>query len=220
MAGDDWLLGALPEEERRALLASMRRRRFARGEVVFHEGDPGDAVHLVEKGHVAIRVSTPLGDVATLTVVGPGEGFGEGALLTADSLRTASAVAIEASETRALRRDEFERIRAEHPHVERLLTQVLAQQVRRLSEHLLEALYVPAETRVLRRLLMLCDTYPTADDGTTTAPITQDDLASMAGTARPTANRVLQGAQDDGLVVLARGRVTVVDRAGLERRAR
>ena len=42
MAGDGWLLGALPEDERRLVLASMRRRRFARGEVMFHEGDPGD----------------------------------------------------------------------------------------------------------------------------------------------------------------------------------
>lgn len=220
MAGDGWLLGALPEDERRLVLASMRRRRFARGEVVFHEGDPGDTVHFIDKGHVAIRVSTPLGDVATLTVLGPGDGFGEGALLADDSLRTASAVAIGATETRTLHRQEFERLRSDHPQVERLLTDVLAAQVRRLSEHLLEALYVPAETRVLRRLLMLCGTYPAAADGTTTAPITQDDLATMAGTARPTANRVLQAAQDEGLVVLGRGRVTVVDRAGLERRAR
>ncbi|MFV0308828.1 MAG: cyclic nucleotide-binding domain-containing protein [Desertimonas sp.] len=54
------------------LAVTAARRRFRRGEVVFHEGDPGDTVHLVDKGHVAVRVTTPVGDVATVRVVGPG----------------------------------------------------------------------------------------------------------------------------------------------------
>src|SRR5438034_8776627 len=91
-------LTRLGDDDRRRLLEVARRRKFKHGEVVFHEGDPGDSLYLIDKGHVAIRVTTALGDVATLVVLGPGEAFGEGALLAADDCRTASAVAVESLE--------------------------------------------------------------------------------------------------------------------------
>ncbi len=221
------ILDVLTDDQRRDLLRSARRRRFKRGEVVFHEGDPGDAIHLIEKGHVVIRVSTPMGEVATLTVLGRGESFGEGALLSPDSRRTASAVAVEGAETMAVPGSEFERLRAAHPGLERVLTAALAAQVRRLSGHLLEALYVPAEQRLLRRLEQAARSYGLDDDGGARGPtrpievpLTQDDLATMAGTARPTANRVLKAAEEAGYVSLGRGKVTVTDAAALRRAAR
>src|SRR5438128_1890317 len=97
-------------DELRALEADWRAA--TEGEVVFHEGDPGASLYLIDKGHVAIRVTTALGDVATLVVLGPGEAFGEGALLSADDCRTASAVAVESLETRSVHRSEFEALRA------------------------------------------------------------------------------------------------------------
>jgi CRP/FNR family cyclic AMP-dependent transcriptional regulator len=220
-------LDDLPDDERRRLLAEARRRKFAKNEVVFHEGDPGDAVHLIIKGHVAIRATTPLGDVATFTVLGAGEAFGEQALLSGDNVRTASAVALEPTDTHAINRERFEHVRQTHPQVDRLLVQVLAAQVRRLSTHLTEALYVPVETRVLRRLVALGESYANGndegdgdgDDGTL-IPLTQDDIATMAGTTRPTANRVLKGLEDDGIITMGRGRLTIVDAATLAHRAR
>jgi CRP-like cAMP-binding protein len=214
------LFDLLGEQERREVLAAARRRRFKRGEVVFHEGDPGDSLHVIDKGHVAVRMTTPLGDVATLTVLGPGEAFGEGALLSEDARRTASTVALEATETRSLGRAEFDRLRRSTPAVNDFLVQALAAQVRRLSEHLTEALYVPAETRVLRRVLWLSEQYGGVDGRPGVVPLTQDDLASMAGTARPTANRVLKAAEDAGILAVSRGRVEVLDREALARKAR
>ena len=89
-----------------------------------------------------------------------------------------------------------------------------AAEVRRLSQRLAEALYDNADKRVIRRLLDLDDIY----NGV--IPLTQDDLATMAGTTRPTANRVLQGLVGAGLVALSRGRFQVLDRAELVHRAR
>ena len=213
------LFDVLPVENRDQLLAEMRRRRFKRGEVVFHEGDPGDTLHLIEKGHVAIRATTPLGDVATFAVLGPGEVFGDQALLTASAKRTASAVALEAAETRSLTRDGFERLRREEPAADRFLVEVLAGQVRRLSAHLLDALYVPAETRIMRRLVELAESFAQAD-GSCVIPLTQDDLASITGVSRPTANRLLKSAESDGVLVVGRARVEILDRAELARKAR
>ena len=61
------LLDGLSEADGRQLVAQAHRRRFARNEVIFHEGDPGETMHLVARGHVAIRINTPLGDVANGT---------------------------------------------------------------------------------------------------------------------------------------------------------
>jgi len=75
------LLGSLPTDSRQRVLSMARRRRFAKGMVLFHEGDPGDSLHLLVSGRVAIRVGTPDGDVATLAVLGVGAAFGEQALI-------------------------------------------------------------------------------------------------------------------------------------------
>lgn len=215
-------LQGVPEEDRRRLLAATQRRRFARREVLFHEGDPGDTVHLLDRGRVAVRITTPSGDVATLRVRGPGEVIGELALLDpAGSRRAATVVALERTETLALHRDQFFELRRRHPSVDAFLVNVLAEEVRRLSGLLVEALHVPVDTRVLRRLVALTGAYrdPSAE-GPTEVPLTQEDLASLAGTSRATVNRVVGEAEKAGLVELRRGRIIVVDDEGLARLAR
>lgn len=212
-------LEGVPEEDRRRLLAATTRRRFARREVLFHEGDPGDTVHLVDRGRVAVRVTTPRGDVATLRVRGAGEVIGELALLHDASRRTATVVALERTETLTLHRDAFGDLRRRHPSVDDFLVSVLADEVRRLSSLLVEALYVPVETRVVRRLVDLAGDY-TSGEAAAEIPLTQEDLASLAGTSRATVNKVLGGLERDGVVTGARGRITVRDLEALRRRAR
>jgi CRP-like cAMP-binding protein len=209
------LLAGLTEADRRAVLATASRRRYKRNEVVFHEGDPGDAFHHIVKGRVAVRVATTKGDVATVAVLGRGEGFGEQALLDANQRRTASIVSLEQTETLVLTRSAFEDLRAAHPTVDQLLIDHLARQVRRLTALNTDALFLSAGARVFKRLLELDELY----EGEEIA-VTQEDLASMAGTTRPTANRALQEAIDAGEVTTARGRLRLVDRAAVTRRAR
>ncbi len=215
----DGFLDRVGEQERPALSAVMRRRTFRKGETLFHEGDAGDLLFTVERGKVAIRTTTVLGDVVTLTILGRGETFGELALVGADATRTASAVAVEAVEVRVLHRRDFEDLRARDPSVDALLVDVLAAQVRRLSNLLQDALFLPADRRVLRRLAELVELYR-RDDGPVDVPLRQDELASMAGTTRPTVNRVLRKLEVDGVVALRRGQVTVVDAPALAHRAR
>src|SRR5947209_18542780 len=113
------LFGDLPPEEIRRVLTTARRRTFSRGEVVFHEGDPADSLHLVAKGRFAVRVTTPVADTATLAIRGPGEAFGELALVS-DAPRSATVAALEPAETHSLYRREFDQLRRDHPHVDRM----------------------------------------------------------------------------------------------------
>jgi CRP/FNR family transcriptional regulator, cyclic AMP receptor protein len=213
------LLRGLAEPDRRALLARMGRRTYRKDETLFHEGDPGNSLHLIDKGRVAIRASTRAGDAAILAVLGRGDYFGEQALLSPTASRTASVVALEPVETRVLQRTDFEQLCRQQPSVQGFLVEVLAAQVRRLSTQLLEALYLPVEERVIRRLADLAVLYA-SEQSTVDIPLRQEELASLAGTTRSTTNRVLKQLVDDNVVGLGRGRIVILDVAALADRAR
>jgi len=207
----------VPAEEVRQLVAISRRRSFQKGEIVFHRGDPGDSLHLVVKGRFALRIMTPVGDSVTIGVRGPGENFGEMALVDPRAHRSATVQALEPAETQAVYYGEFERLRGRHPQISQVLIAFLAGALRRQNELLLEALYVPAERRLLRRLAELSATYADAHG---VIALTQEELAQMAGTSRATVNRVLRDEERRGTLELRRGRTVVIDADALSLRAR
>jgi len=207
------VLDGVPGAERGRLLAAARRRSFAPGEVVYHEGDLGDALHLVVAGHVSIRTTTPRGDVLTLALLGPGDEFGELGLLRPDHRHTATIVALDAVETLSLRRAAFERLCADDPGAAVVLAHLLASAVERLDRLLAEAHFLPADRRVARRLAeaarMFGGVPPVA------VPLTQDELASLAGVSRATANHVLRRLEERDVVRLQRHHIEVLDPAAL-----
>jgi CRP/FNR family transcriptional regulator, cyclic AMP receptor protein len=84
------LLAALGDEERSGFLALAHPHRYGRNEVICHEGDPADSLHLLESGHLAVRASLPSGAAATFNILGSGDYFGELALLRSEHRRTAT----------------------------------------------------------------------------------------------------------------------------------
>jgi CRP-like cAMP-binding protein len=215
---DTTLFENLPEPELRQVVAAARRRVFKRNEVVFHGGDPADTLHLIVRGRFASRVTTQTGDMVTMAVQGPGEAFGELALVENGASRSTSVVALEPGETYAVGRDDFSRLRRQYPAVNDVLVRLLARRMRRQSELLVEALFVPAETRVLRRLCELTALY--GDGGeSTVVPLTQEEVAALSGTSRATVNRILRAEANRGTVRLSRGRTIVLDQANIAARA-
>jgi CRP/FNR family transcriptional regulator, cyclic AMP receptor protein len=215
----DWpVLASLPPQERRVLVAGLRRRSYHRDEVIVHQGDPADTLHLIAAGHVSVRATLSGGEFVVLAILGPGEVFGEIALVGSAHARGATVIALEQCETLSLGRDEFHRLRISYPGVDRFLVELLAARAERLNNYLLEALYVPAERRVLRRLLDLCELYR-GDDQRIVIPVTQEMLASLAGTTRPTANQVLRRLVASDIVSISRSQIVVLDRQSLHQRA-
>ena len=215
----DWpVLASVPTEDRHRLVASLRRRAYRRDEVIFHQGDPADTLHLVAAGHVSVRVTLTGGEFVIVALFGPGDAFGETALVGGPRPRGGTVIALDPCETLSLSRDQFERLRASYPGVNRFLVELLSARVDRLNRQLLEALYVPAERRVLRRLLDLCQMYG-GDGQHIVIPVTQETLASLAGTTRPTANQVLGRLAARQLVEVSRGQIAVLNRGELHRRA-
>ena len=186
---------------------------------MFHRDDPGDSLHLIVSGRFAIRVMTPLGDMVWIAVRGPGENFGEMALVQGEARRSATVSALEQAETFAVWKPEFDELRERYPGIDRVLIAFLAGEVRMLDERLLEALYLPADRRLLRRLRELAEVYR-QPDGSAVIPLTQEELAEFAGAARATVNRVLREEQARGTLELQRGRTRILNQEELARRAR
>jgi CRP-like cAMP-binding protein len=218
----EWrLLEGVPAEEVRRLLSVARRRRFRKGEVVFHRGDPADSLHLVSKGRFKVQVMTHLGEQATIAIRGPGDSFGEMAVAGPPAQRSATIEALEEGETFCLVESEFRRLRREHPDVDQLLIDFLANEVRMLNERLLEALYLPVEKRVERRLVELAQLYATSDDEAgVVIPLTQEELAGLTGATRATVNQCLRSLEEKGILELRRGKTIVTDVEALSTRAR
>ncbi|HEX5780922.1 MAG TPA: Crp/Fnr family transcriptional regulator [Solirubrobacteraceae bacterium] len=195
------------------VLAGARRRTFRRGDVVFHAGDPGDSVQVIARGHFALRLVTPRGDVCMTRVFGPGDMFGRLALGTIEAVREATVVSLDESETFELFRRQLDELRTAHPSVSDALIALAGLEIRNVSVRLLEALYVDADRRVRRRLLELGELFR---DGSG-IPLTQEDIAALAGTSRATVSRVLAEEERRGTIAKRRRSIELTDVEELSR---
>ena len=185
----------------------MRKRRYGRREIVFHEGDIGDFALVVVKGCLAIRKMGPSGSAAIIAVLGPGDSVGELALVERDSRRTATVLALESTDALILEREAFGDLCRRRPALEQLLTKMLVVRIRCLDEQLALSLLARVEDRIASRLATLAGMA----GGTEGIALTQQDLASLTGTSRATVNRVLGQLADEGAIEMRRGRIRVID---------
>lgn len=204
----------------RDIVGHLTRRRYRRGEVIFHEGDPGDALHVISSGAVKIVLQSTEGDEAIIATVREGDFFGELALLDGEP-RSATAVAIEATETATLPRDVFRGLLDAHPDLRDALLTGLAGELRRLTGHAEELHVLDLAGRLAARLVRLAGDAVPSDDGSVTLdwPYTQTDLAGMIGGTRQSVNRLLSGLIDEGLLSVDREQLIITDLERLAQRA-
>jgi len=186
--------------------AALRARRFRRGEVIFHAGDPGEALFIVADGQVKITLPADDGsEPAILTTIGRGGFFGELALLDG-APRSATAVALEATETSVLRRDAFDRLVDTEPALRRALLAALAAEIRRLTAQVEDLHFLDLPGRLARHLLRTIAPGEDGLDGIASGeqrlswPYTQAELAGMIGGSRQSVNRLLADFVDQGLL--------------------
>ena len=199
------------------LAGLMRPRRFRRNEVIFHQDDIGDSLHIVVEGGVKIVLPSQEGDEAIIASLKPGDFFGELALLDG-APRSTTATALEATETLALPRDQFLRLLPEDPRLVTALLRALAGELRRLTGHVEELHFLDLSGRLTMRLVRLArDTDPAASGRVELNwPFTQSDLAAMIGGTRQSVNKLLSGLVEDGLLEIDRETLVIRDLARLE----
>ena len=212
----------LPDADLGVLAASLRTRRYRRGEVIFHQGDPGDALHIILAGRVKISSPSDTGVEAILTTLRPGEFFGSLALLDG-APRSASATAVEPAETLILPRERFRQLLNDHPAIRDHVLAELARELRRLTFHVEELHFLDIAGRLAARLVRMVEeqgSVPGSGEIRLEGPITQGELAAMVGSTRQSVNKLLGYLTDDGLIRQERDTIVVLDLAGLQRAAR
>src|SRR4029453_18492835 len=200
----------------------MRTRRFRRGEVFFHLGAPAAPLFILMSGAIKIMLPSDTGDEAILATLRSGDVFGELALLDG-APRSATAVAIEASETAILPRAQFRELLATEPAIRDALLASLAAELRRLTNHVEELHFLDITGRLASRLSRIAsEAGRTQSDGTIRlpSPLTQGDLAAMIGCTRQSVNKLLGMFTDDGLIRLDRDSIVAPGPDGLPRTPR
>ncbi len=198
------LLSRLDPDAEARLADIMTERSVKTNDVLFWEGQPGDAMYVIAKGHILVERVTEDGDTVAVAVLGPDSIVGEQALL-GDDVRGATARAVTPTTVLALGRAAFSDLRRSQPMLDSLLVNMLDGRIRELNDLVLEARHRPADDRVKRRLVEMHTLFGME------IPLTQATLAALAGTTRPTTNGVLQLLQEAGVLELRRGRIVLID---------
>jgi CRP-like cAMP-binding protein len=214
------LFAHVEEEGLRAIASQMRRRRFRRGEVIFHQDDVGDSLQVVVSGSVKIVLPSQEGDEAIIASLHRGDFFGELALLDG-APRSTTAAAVEATETLTLPREPFLALLADDPRIVQALLQTLAEELRRLTGHVEELHFLDLAGRLSMRLVRLAREADPAASGRVELdwPFTQSDLAAMIGGTRQSVNKLLSGLVEDGVLLIERDTLIINDLDQLEMRA-
>lgn len=186
-------------------------RSFPKGTRVFHEGDRSDACYIVRSGLVRITREHSDGRAIALATVGPGEIFGELAMLDGQA-RSASVETLDDTQLLALPARDMRRLLADHPEITVKLVVTLAKRVREANERISRQSFQTVPSRVAGVLLRLAaEGASTEGVEEVTIRMTQADLAQLAGTSRESVSRFLATLERAGVVRAGRGRVTVLE---------
>ncbi len=215
------LFARVDDETLELCASSLRVRRYRKNEIIFHQGDPGDSLYIIESGSVKIVLPSPEGEEgAIIATLMRGDFFGELALLDG-APHSATAVAIESTEALVLRRDRFEDLVETQPQLRKALFAGLVTELRRLTGHVEELHFLDLPGRLASRIVRLArEAQPgVSKDIRLDWPFTQSDLAAMIGGTRQTVNRLLADMTAQDLVRLERDALIIPDLDRLARAA-
>jgi CRP-like cAMP-binding protein len=203
-----------------ACVERMRVRRYRRDETVFHQGDPGDALHVITAGCVKVVLPSPEGgEPAIIATLGEGDFFGELSMLDGEA-HSATVVTLEATETLVLGRADFDRLFEREPGLWRPLVAALARELRRLTGHVEALHFLDLRERLALQLATLAGS-PAADGSVRLGRrYTQAELAGMVGGSRESVNRLLAELVACGLIRFDRDILVIPDPALLRAEAR
>lgn len=206
------LFSGLDEAGLQRIVPYVREITVAPGQAIVWEGEPCEATYFVIRGLVRTRRMSPHGREQVLAYLGPGECVnlvaaldGKPSPVTVDAVTPTTLYRIACADCR--------HILEEHGELAHAVLQYLAGEVRRLSDLVESLALYTVRSRLARFLLQY------ADEKTSPRQWTQEEIATHIGTVREMVGRTLRDFAAEGLIRRQRGRIVIVDRAGLEREA-
>jgi len=209
----------MAEPELDEIIAFATERRVPKGSVIFTKGDPGSSMMAVLAGRVRVSAVSADGREVTLNVIGPGEIFGEIALLDGKP-RSADCTTLEDSVLMVVERRHFLPFLMRNEGLVDRLLGVLCDRLRRTSLALEEIALFDLQARLARLLMKLSQDYgrPLPGGGVRIdLKLSQRDLATLVASSRETVNKQLRGWREQGVVEQSAGYLVVKDSAALTR---
>jgi CRP/FNR family transcriptional regulator, cyclic AMP receptor protein len=213
----NYLFRGLPSAAIERLAALAVRRSYDKGEIVFAQGDEGDALYGVASGRVRISACGLGGQEVFLNIMEPGDTFGEIAVM--DGLpRTAAATALDNATLIIIKRQDFLELLEREPRLAVHLLRLLCERLRWTSELVEESAFLAGEARLAKRLLILASLHGRATAvGILELEISQAELARFLGISRQIVNQHLSEWRRRGWVEIARSRILITNAEELRR---
>jgi CRP/FNR family transcriptional regulator, cyclic AMP receptor protein len=213
------LFRGLPAATLERIESLATRRVYAKDQVVFQQGERGEALFGVSSGRVLIAADGPNGKQISLNVMEPGDVFGEIALLD-NGPRSASAISIAPSQLVVIGRRPFQALIEREPALATQLLQLLCRRLRWTTDLIEESALLSVPAQLARRLGTLARISGTRGGDGLELQISQADLGQFLGLSRQSVNQHLKQMQRDGIVKLARSRIVITNLRALQALAR
>jgi CRP/FNR family cyclic AMP-dependent transcriptional regulator len=200
------LFSGLPEQDISAIANHAVTRSFAKNTVIINEGDESDSLYLILSGRVKVYLSDEDGKEVILNTQGPGEYFGELALID-EAPRSASVMTLEDSKLSIVSKRDFEACMARHPQIALRVIKGLTKRLRNLTDNVKSLALMDVYGRVARALLGLA----TEEDGKLVIHqrLTQRDIAAMIGASREMVSRILKDLTVGGYITMDKKSITI-----------
>jgi CRP/FNR family transcriptional regulator len=206
------IFAGLGSEALGRISAATGEKVYSKRSIIFHEGDPGDTLYILKSGRVKISKITEDGREKTLTIMQPGDFFGEMAIF--DSLpRSATAEVIDdQAVTFTLNKRDFERIILDNPVIALKIMRDLTRRIRQVNQQVEDLAFKDVHERVASTLCNLSKVEGRSLGGNRiliTLKMTHQDLANMVGSSRETVTRALNRLQDQEIISIAHQQITI-----------
>jgi CRP-like cAMP-binding protein len=204
------LFAGLESRQLDEIAAATRTQKLAKREELFHKGDAGAQVYVVVSGRLKALTTSLEGDDVVFNILGPGEVFGEIALL-GETPRTATVTAIEPCELLVIDRRDFLALLRRHPEAAIGLLRVLSLRLKRVSELLEDTLFLNLPIRLAKKLLSLDRIYgrDTEAGRRVDLKLSQEEWGDLVGTTRESINKQMRAWTEQGLISVDRGYIVI-----------
>lgn len=202
------LFSGVPDEQLRTLATVVMRKSVSRGATIMVAGDQTDSLYIILSGRLKVMMSDAEGKEVILSILGPGEFFGEMGLID-DSPRSASVVAIEPCELLSIAKRDFSKCLAENFEITMAVMRGLVRRLREADRKIGSLALLDVYGRVARLLLDMADTV----DGQkmVTKRLPKQDIAKMIGASREMVSRVMKDLQLGGYIEMRGSTIVLHD---------
>jgi CRP/FNR family cyclic AMP-dependent transcriptional regulator len=191
------LFASFPEDQLRMLTTVVTRKSAPRSTTIMAGGDPTDSLYVVLSGRLKVMMSDAEGKEVILTILGPGEFFGEMGLID-DEPRSATVVTIEPCELLSIAKRDFKKCLAENFEMAMAVMRNLVRRLREADRKIGSLALLDVYGRVARLLLDMAETVD--GEKVVTKRLPKQDIAKMIGASREMVSRVMKDLQTGGFI--------------------